>query len=402
MFRNKSLSPSIRLSLASIALTLLGQTALAANPDFEAFYQQACNNAPTGSNFESRCTTESANLSGDSESSLTPGHMLSAGDAALLSDQSDQTLSSSQLTKIGPLSISVQIGAGEIKSENRDGTNGERAYTTDTEQLAITFDYRHDDALVSGVILSLKRSDLAFEALQPQGAFPEQSRAGRYESDALNLTGFVSYADAGGWFIDSAIGYGDINHDFERNGVFQPGSRTSHIRVNTSAEVGGDFQMLQLRAGRHYTSGRATFTPQVSYQYSRTKTDSYSEDDDNNSGLAMRYKAYTQTSSLLSVGGDTQLPFTTDWGVLSLQASLIYFREFDREDERIKAGFVSDTSDSVFEIKGEDPDQSYFQASLSTVLQFSHGWSAYFRYAQWIGNSEYDQYQSVIGVRKEI
>jgi uncharacterized protein with beta-barrel porin domain len=116
----------------------------------------------------------------------------------------------------------------------------------------------------------------------------------------------------------------------------------------------------------------------------------------------MRYKSFTQTSSLLSVGGDTQLPFITDWGVLSLQASLHYFREFDREDENIEAGFVSDTSGSVFEIKGEDPDQSYFQASLSTVLQFSHGWSAYFRYAQWFGNSEYDQYQSVIGIRKEI
>ncbi|MBB3047845.1 outer membrane autotransporter protein [Litorivivens lipolytica] len=389
--------------------TLLGATlltstnaALAANPAFENFYQQACTSAPSGSQFEARCNTEAANLSGDSESSLTPSHMLSAGDAALLSEEAEKNALSSQLAKIGPLSISAQAGFGEIESDNRDGTNGERGYTTDTEQLAITFDYRHSETLVSGLIFSVQRSELEFDALAPQGAFPALTRAGRYESDALGLTGFVSFSAKNGVFVDGALGYSDIDHDFERNSVFQPGSRTSHIRVNTSADVGGDLQTLHLRTGRYYNHGRATFSPQVSWQYSRTETDSYREDDDNNSGLAMRYESFTQTSSLFSAGGDFHFPVSTDWGLLSLQASLHYFREFDREDESIKAGFVSDTSGSTFEIEGEEPDQSYFQGGVGAILQFSHGWSAYLTYNQLFGHSEYDQYQSALGVRKEL
>jgi outer membrane autotransporter protein len=394
-----------RFCLVAANCLLFASFSLAQNPQFQDFFDQACANSASGSQFDARCNdpADGSNLSGDSESSLTPSHMLSSGDTSLLGERDKGGESfDAPLAEIGPLSISASLGIGELDAE-RDKGDSERGYRADTESFALTFDYRHSETLVSGAILSAVRSELEFETLPPGGApFTPQRRAGRYESDAIGLTLFVSHTAANAVFIDASLGYSDVEHDFERNSVYQASSRTSQLDVTTSAETDGETTQLNLRLGRHYTVGRATFTPQIAYLRARTDIDGYTERDENNSGLAMRYNSYRQDSALLQVGSSAQLPFNTDFGVVSLQFDLQYHREFERDDEEVEAIFVGDQSGTVFVVAGDEPDQSYFRTGLSAVAQFARGWSAYLSYQQWLANNEYDQYQSHLGIRKEL
>ncbi|WP_372783100.1 autotransporter outer membrane beta-barrel domain-containing protein [Litorivivens sp.] len=376
-------------------------SAQAANPQFQSFFDQACSNA-TG-NMATRCSGPTgSNLSGDSESSLTPSQMLSAGDASLLTAES-KALDSGELLKIGPLSVAFNISTGELDADDRDGSNAERGYTADISSFAMTFDYRHSEQLVSGAILSFERSELEFDALEPSGSpFTPQPRAGRYETDGIAITGFAQYTTSTGVFADASIGYTDLSHDFERNSVYQPSSRVSQLDVSTEADADGQRLSLHVRAGKSIQLGAWSVSPQTSVMHVNTTTDSYREKDTNNSGLAMRYKRYKQDSLLGIVGTSLQRAFSTDFGVISTQLRADYQREFERDDEEVDAIFVNDSGGTVFTLAGDDPDKSYVRAGLSVVALLAQGWSLYLDYEQLFGNSEYDQYRGTLGFRKEL
>ena len=172
--------------------------------------------------------------------------------------------------------------------------------------------------------------------------------------------------------------------------------------MSTQADADGNNTNLQLRLGKSFQQGSWSLSPQISLIQSRTTTDSYREKDTNNSGLAMRYKRFTQDSLLAIVGAGLQRPFNTSFGVFSAQFRVDYHREMQREDEEIDAIFINDTSGTVFSIEGDDPDKSYFRSGLSLVALLTRGWSVYLDYQHLSGNSEYDQYQTVLGARKEL
>ncbi len=385
-------------------LLLTASQSFAANPQFQSFFDQACANA--SGQMSARCTGPTgSNLSGDSESSLTPSQMLSAGDTTLLAgDDGLQTKMKSKLTEVGPLSIALRLNKSELDADDRDSNNAERGYSSDTESLALVFDYRHSETLVSGIILSMDRSDLEFKSLQPSGSpFNTRARAGRYESDGLGLSGFVSFTNPDGLFVDGSLSYTAVDNDFARTSVYQPSNRAlGQQNVDTSAEPDGTVQALSLRVGRQFQSGRLTITPSLGLTHSNSETERYSEQDDSNSGLAMRYQSFDQDSTRAQLGTALQLPFNTDFGVISTQLQLEYNREFGRDEEDLKASFVNDQSNTVFVIEGDDPDQSYFRAGFSVVAMFAQGWSAYIDYSQWLGNNEFDQYLSSLGIRKEL
>ncbi len=387
---------------AGIACAIATSNVFAANAAFQSFFDQACANA--SGEMSTRCNhpVTGSNISGDSESSLTPSHMLSAGDPMLL--QSDETpFAGTTLTKLGPLSVAFSLTTGELDADDRDNTSAERGFTSDTSGFAATFDYRHSEHLVSGAILSFERSELTFDTLQPGGApFTPQARAGRYDTDGIGLTAFINYAAADGLFADAALSYTDLAHDFERNSVYQPSNRTSQLNVNTQADADGNHTNLHLRLGKSIQQGAWSLSPQISLIQSRTITDSYREKDTNNSGLAMRYKRFTQDSLLTVIGAGLQRPFNTGFGVLSAQLRVDYHREMQRDDEEIDAIFINDSSGTVFSIEGDDPDKSYFRSSLSLVALLAQGWTVYLDYQHLLSNSEYDQYQTALGFRKEL
>ena len=386
---------------AGIACALGTSNAFAANAPFQSFFDQACANA--SGEMTTRCnhSVTGSNISGDSESSLTPSHMLSAGDTTLLKGKADN-LTNGTLTKLGPLSVAFRLTAGELDADDRDDTNAERGYSSDIKGFATTFDYRHSERLISGAILSFERSELTFDTLQPGGApFTPQARAGRYETDGIGLTAFVNYTATDGLFADAALSYTDLSHDFERNSVYQPSNRSSQLNVSTQADADGHHTNLHLRLGKSFQQGAWSLSPQISLIQSRTTTDSYREKDTINSGLAMRYKRFTQDSLLAVVGAGLQRPFNTRFGVLSAQLRIDYHREMQRDDEEIDAIFINDASGTVFSIEGDDPDKSYFRSGLSLVALLTRGWSVYLDYQHLSANSEYDHNQTALGFRKE-
>ena len=387
------------LLATSFSLTIPGY---AADAEYQSFFSQACTNP--GGRLAQRCAETNGgtgNISTDSESSLVPSHMLSASDTSLATEAyAGARPTTGTLIKSGPLSATLSLSQGEIESERADAIDAERSYLADSRGASINIDYRHSETKVSGLILFFEKSDMEFEPEAAGRNFTPAARAADYESNTAGISGFFSHSGSHGAFIDIAASYARSDFRFERHSVFQESNRViAQTNVDTSANADGDARLLLIRGGKAVNIGRLTLAPHAAFQFTKSVIDSYSERDNSNSGLAMRYAKSSQISRLGLAALSLQLPLNTDFGVLTPQWDLQYHREFGRDDNQLEAVLINDLNGNVFTTKGDAPDRSYFRHRLSLVAILRDGWMPYIDYTYLSGNSEYSENRVNLGVR---
>ena len=159
--------------------------------------------------------------------------------------------------------------------------------------------------------------------------------ANRTDIDSYQGTVYGSY-DAGAWYVDAALGYGQHQYDTKRYVALAGASITGKHDANQ--------YLAKVGVGYPLAFGRATFTPLASLAYVNLDQDGYTETDPTASGAALTVGS-TKTDSLRSgLGAKVSVPLSTGKLNTALEARAVWNHEFADTQQDIASSFVGGTS----------------------------------------------------------
>jgi len=408
---------SITTLVPGLLLAVLATPATrASDPAFQNFFFTACN-SPTGA-LATRCGETpggTGDLSGNSESSLNPSQTLSSNTTPLANARSkireayeridglkdDKGDVDEDALMIGPFSLLINGNRTWI-DRNRDSGDDERGYDGDVYSADLGLDYRLSERAVIGGFLSYENTDFDFDQDASGVNFTPQSNSGKTKSDTWSLTLFGSYDVTERIYVEGSAGASKTDHTFERNVVFQESTRTiPQTNVRTKGDPDGNEYWASLSSGLNFNSGPLSYTPYIKASFARSEIDSYTEKDQNGSGLNMKVDDDNRTSLTTDLGLRASYAMNMDWGVLVPQAHVEYEHEFDEDAQEARTSYVLDANRTDYSIKGDSPDRNYFNAGAGVVAIFPGGWQAFLDYVGLFGYQGLDRNQLTAGIRKE-
>ena len=159
--------------------------------------------------------------------------------------------------------------------------------------------------------------------------------ANRTDIDSYQGTVYGSY-NAGAWYVDAALAYGQHQYDTKRYVALAGASITGKHDANQ--------YLAKVGVGYPLAFGRATFTPLASLAYVNLDQDGYTETDPTASGAALTVGS-TKTDSLRSgLGAKVSVPLSTGKLNTALEARAVWSHEFADTQQDIASSFVGGTS----------------------------------------------------------
>ena len=397
---------------AQLAGVLLAPVAHAQNPVFQSFFFAVCGGSPTGA-LATRCGETpggTGNISGDSEDSLNPSQFLAVNQAALARARltSKQVQERLEKTREQPDEASGSIARrwnifAHTNFENieRDQTDLQRGFDSDRLGLEFGFDVRLSDGGLVGALLTYEETDTDFDPDQPGVNFDPPDNDGETDADGVSVTLFASRDLGKKMWLDGSIGYGQTNHEFTRNSVFQESTRTvSQTNVGAVGDADGD--EFFAGAGFGYDYGPRAFGGSVygRLNYIRSEVDGFAESDP--SGLAMLVGDETRRSFLGTLGWRGSYVFSTSWGVFIPHVRIEYEHDFEDDAASAAASYVLDSGRNLFGLAGDDPDSDYFNGAAGFVVVMPKGWNVFLDLEIQTGHSRLDRQRVTAGFRKEL
>lgn len=285
------------------------------------------------------------------------------------------------------LFASAVFGSGE-----RDSTDLENGYDSDTDIFLVGIDKRFDAEWVLGLAYAQTRSDA--ELSDDAGDIGLRMRA---------LSLYASRSFEHGW-IDGSLGWG-------RGEVRQ--SRVARFAGATDEESFSSVDVLRgtpdadqltatLSAGRDWQRGNASFGPRLEAEYARFVIDGFDEVAVQGSdAFAVSLQEQTIRSLLIRAGVGAQWAISTRHGVLLPQLDLYWVNQLEDEAATLRGSFLNDPSGRLFELPTEGVDSSFGEVSASLGMQFIGGWSGYVSYRRLFGFAHTEQDYWSLGVRAE-
>jgi outer membrane autotransporter protein len=159
--------------------------------------------------------------------------------------------------------------------------------------------------------------------------------ANRTDIDSYQGTVYGTY-NAGAWYVDAALGYGQHQYDTKRYVALAGASITGKHDANQ--------YLAKVGVGYPLAFGKATFTPLASLAYVNLDQDGYTETDPTASGAALTVGS-TKTDSLRSgLGAKVSVPLSTGALNTALEARAVWNHEFADTQQDIASSFVGGTS----------------------------------------------------------
>ena len=159
--------------------------------------------------------------------------------------------------------------------------------------------------------------------------------ANRTDIDSYQGTVYGTY-NAGAWYVDAALGYGQHQYDTKRYVALAGASITGKHDANQ--------YLAKVGVGYPLAFGKATFTPLASLAYVNLDQDGYTETDPTASGAALTVGS-TKTDSFRSgLGAKVSVPLSTGALNTALEARAIWNHEFADTKQDIASSFVGGTS----------------------------------------------------------
>ncbi len=396
------------LGVGCVLVAAVASPAWAANPAFQSFFFDVCSGPVTG-NLANLCgVSGGGDLSGNSESSLTPNQALSSSDGALNAargrggDPTRHEKVSLVQTEAGPFSVFVQARGAWEELDRRADIDNERAYEADNIAFDIGFDQAVSDQFTWGAIFTVGRDELDFEAEASGVGFTPFSSGGSIDSDSLGLRLFAQWR-ADPWFLEATASYTAYEYDIERQFVFQESTRTiPQVNNRTSANPDGDLTTVSAAAGYDWTSGAWTVGLTGNVAYSTAEVDAFRERDLTQTGLSMLVDDSERSSLIGSLSLDFTRAVSMRSGVFVPQLRVQYQHEFDRDAETTTASFALDPTATRFAFRNDDPDEDYGNVALGFVFVLANGWIPYVEAEMLFGYDDFDRYAFTAGLRREL
>lgn len=409
--------PSSRLITAA-ALGTLSMPAMAANPDLQNYFFQACQSA-TGA-LVTRCGATPGglgDLSGDSESSLNPSQNLShtkssagladvrsteaRGRSAAIREGDDSVSGASPRVRVGPFNLLVQGRASWFDRDRDPDVDRERGLDGDSWAVELGLDRQVSERLFLGVLATYESMRYDFVAERPGNNFVPAAHAGSAKTDSWSATLFAVLNATEHSYLDAAVGYSRQKHDFRRNPVFQGSLRDSQFSARVAGDTHSRLFWAYANGGLDFVAGPATFGPFAGLTYSHSKIDAYAERDLNGSGLQMSFAPCRRDSMLGHIGLRADRAFSTSHGVFVPQLRIEYLHEFRAYALTQTSRYVLDTGAAGLTATGDEPKAGRFNIGAGVSAILPNGWMAFLNFDTLAGG-EIDRQRVSLGLRIEL
>jgi len=405
--------------LLALLVLMPWREAEAQDADFQAFFFDVCDN-PTGA-LAVRCAQTPGGdgaLAGDSQESLNPSQTLSGSDTAqararalaaetqkrleqLADEAAEKPVVDEGVLEFGRWSL-LAAGRGEWFDQNREPEDRERSFDGETYGLQIGADYRLETNLVVGAMFRYDHTDNDFDQDLTARNFVPAPNEGGSESDHYHLMVFASRAITESFHVDGEVGVGYSDLEFERDVVFLETNRAiPQTNVLTAGDTHGWQTHIGVGAGYDLSFGALSVGPYARTRYVRTDIDGYTEEDLNNSGLAMQFGDNDTTSWVSVIGARASYAVSQPWGVVVPQVRIEWEHEFRDDPNAVEASFVQDTGDTRFAVLSDPPDRNYYNVGAGLRVVLPNGWMPYVDYEALVGYEDRTRHRATAGLRAE-
>lgn len=260
--------------------------------------------------------------------------------------------------------ISVFLNGSTVDGE-QDSTDYEVGYDLSTDHYTLGVDYRISQEILVGFAYGASETELEYSQ------FSDLS-----ENDTDHYMLYASwYRD--NFAVDATLGFA--------SGEFET---LRHLPdANATGKTDNDMTYFSISGAYDFSQGGWTYGPKASLDWLDGEIDAFSESDE--SAWAASFEKQEIESLILAMGGYVSYAASFNWGVLVPHARAEWRNEFEDDRDLIVGQFVSGSQEQ-FGITPDDPDTTWFQASIGISAVFAHGISAYLDYEEIISYNDTD------------
>ena len=288
----------------------------------------------------------------------------------------------------GKLGIFIQ---GDLDFGDRDSTDTQTGYESDSWNLTIGGDYRFKDNLYGG---------LAFNFGQTEVKYDNRGDESTIDNWGMSIYGGWQITEA--WYVDGLISYGNSDYSTLRN--IEYSLNTGDFSATQRGDTTGTQLSYGVNTGYMYNKNGFRFGPILSFFYSDGTIEGFKERAIKGSDAwAFEVGEQTIQSTRLSAGLQMDYSWSTDWGVLIPGVRATYVREKEGSDDTVVvrlangANFADGTS--RFAIANQKDDEGYYDISVNVSGQFVMGISGFVSYQFYQDYRGYSREGYSIGIR---
>jgi outer membrane autotransporter protein len=191
--------------------------------------------------------------------------------------------------------------------------------------------------------------------------------------------------------------------DVTRNSVFQESTRSlDQVNVRVAADMHGSATWVALNWGYVAEFGSWTLSPRLGILSSRSAVDAYTEEDVNNSGLAMLVNQVERNSLLGQISLGLSGSWSTESALFIPQMRIDFEHEFDTDAPATSARFLLDSGNTQYLLNAQERESDTLNVGVGLLVILPNGWMPFVDYQILLGNSQRDSYRITAGLRKEI
>lgn len=354
-------------------------------------------------------------VSGASFAGLDPGLRTGDGTGELLSALEDTVghkgspNSSGGAAGADPDSIgeTTRVGFfinGSLRRGSQDTTMYETPFDFRSNSITAGVDYRFTNRLILGLALGHSNGSTDFT-----------DGTGHLDSHSNLASLYGTYYNEA-FYVDVMGTFGHISYDAARSTVFSINPNTMDVpsnctggqcSVDTTGATSARQFALAGNVGYSFNNGGLTWGPDVAINYTHITVNGFTENDPNQSGLAMDFGEDTGVSLLAKAGGHIAYAISTPIAVILPEARAHYVHEFKNDQRALSVHFSSDPDAgtpsgpvSNFVVFTDPPDRGYFDWAAGVSAQFKFGVSAYVDYNS-SNTSDQRVHEFAVGLRLE-
>jgi len=294
---------------------------------------------------------------------------------------------------------------GDFATGEKDSTFNESGFDFDSYGVTAGIDYRFTDSFVAGIAVGYSESEADVD-----------DDLGSTDGEGTTFTVYGSWF-TDNFYVDGSITTGSYDYDGTRN--IRYGTGDALVTRTLESDTDGDQTAWSLGAGYNMSDDSLSYSFYGRLEAVDVDIDGYQErvtaasgpklsDGSLNSDWAMRVEDQEVESMRGVLGAQVAYSLSQDYGVLQPYASLEYQREFEDDFRVARASYLNDPFfDSgdrsyVVELVTDEPDQSYYQLTVGTVLLRPGGTQWFVNYGTLLGLDDVTSHRFTFGLRLEL
>jgi len=271
------------------------------------------------------------------------------------------------------------FATGQGSFGSQDATSQQLGFDFHTAGITLGADYRFTDRFILGGAFGYVRTKAAFDA-----------SLGDSTINGYSLSAFTNYYIMERLYVDGIVTIGLNTYDTERN--------ISGVSATANGSTEGSQLAVSTSTGYNFNRGGLTFGPTFSVNYLRIHIDSYSET--GASPFNLHLDSQTIESVTTTLGGQAMYAISMSWGVLSPFLSADWEHEYLGNSRIVTASLVS-APNSIVAVQTSSLTRDYCNLGVGATATFKGGLSAFFRYSEVLGRSNFTDHSFNVGARLE-